>query len=37
MHSYRVESDSLGKKKVPAEAYYGIFTVRALERARASE
>ena len=28
---YRVEKDSLGLKKVPAEAYYGVQTVRALE------
>ena len=27
----RVEKDSLGEKQVPAEAYYGIQTVRALE------
>jgi len=28
---FRTEKDSLGSKKVPASAYYGIFTVRALE------
>jgi aspartate ammonia-lyase len=28
---YRIEHDPLGKKKVPAEAYYGIHTQRALE------
>ncbi|MBS3063199.1 MAG: aspartate ammonia-lyase [Candidatus Diapherotrites archaeon] len=28
---FRVERDSLGKKKVPADAYYGVFTQRALE------
>ncbi|MBI4019693.1 MAG: aspartate ammonia-lyase [Candidatus Aenigmarchaeota archaeon] len=28
---YREESDSLGKKGVPRDAYYGIFTQRALE------
>ncbi len=27
----RIEKDSLGKKQVPAEAYYGIETVRAVE------
>ncbi|MFQ5926872.1 MAG: aspartate ammonia-lyase [Terriglobia bacterium] len=27
----RIEKDSLGEKQVPAEAYYGIQTVRALE------
>ena len=30
-HRYRIESDSLGLKKVPASAYYGVQTVRALE------
>jgi len=28
---YRIEKDSLGPKEVPAEAYYGVQTVRALE------
>jgi len=28
---FRTEKDSLGAKKVPASAYYGIFTQRALE------
>src|SRR3989442_15597215 len=28
---FRREKDSLGGKKVPASAYYGIFTQRALE------
>ncbi|MBI3333671.1 MAG: aspartate ammonia-lyase [Candidatus Omnitrophica bacterium] len=28
---YRIEKDSLGPKKVPADAYYGVQTVRALE------
>jgi aspartate ammonia-lyase len=28
---YRIEKDYLGEKKVPAEAYYGIHTLRALE------
>jgi aspartate ammonia-lyase len=28
---YRTEVDSLGQKKVPREAYYGIQTVRAVE------
>lgn len=31
MKNYRVEKDLLGEKSVPAEAYYGIHTVRALE------
>ncbi len=29
MESYRVDKDSLGEVKVPANAYYGPFTVRA--------
>ena len=29
--TYRIESDSLGKKKVPSSAYYGIQTQRAIE------
>ncbi|RMF93266.1 MAG: aspartate ammonia-lyase [Candidatus Schekmanbacteria bacterium] len=28
---FRVENDSLGKKKIPVEAYYGIQTLRAVE------
>src|SRR5690625_2105994 len=28
---YRVEEDLLGKKEVPASAYYGVQTVRACE------
>ncbi|MBI3616025.1 MAG: aspartate ammonia-lyase [Candidatus Omnitrophica bacterium] len=28
---YRIEKDSLGPKKVPSKAYYGVQTVRALE------
>jgi aspartate ammonia-lyase len=28
---YRVEKDSLGERKVPAQAYYGVQTVRAME------
>lgn len=31
MNSYRVEADSLGELKVPAEAWYGIQTARAVE------
>ena len=27
----RIESDLLGQKEVPAEAYYGVQTVRAME------
>ena len=28
---YRIEKDSLGERRVPATAYYGIHTVRAIE------
>ncbi len=31
MRDYRVEMDSLGEVKVPASAYYGAQTQRALE------
>ncbi|WII73858.1 aspartate ammonia-lyase [Bdellovibrio sp. 22V] len=31
MQKYRIEKDLLGEKKVPAEAYYGIHTLRAME------
>src|SRR6059036_2189436 len=30
--SFRVDKDSLGKIKVPSSAYYGPFTVRAIEQ-----
>ncbi|MFX0132570.1 MAG: aspartate ammonia-lyase [Candidatus Hodarchaeota archaeon] len=29
--TYRIENDSLGEKKIPADVYYGIQTQRALE------
>ena len=29
--NYRIEKDSLGERKVPAEAYYGIQSMRAME------
>ena len=29
--NYRLESDSVGEKKVPADAYYGVQTLRAYE------
>jgi len=32
----RIERDSLGEREVPADAYYGIQTLRALENFRAS-
>lgn len=31
INQYRIEKDSLGEKEVPAEAYYGIQTLRAME------
>jgi aspartate ammonia-lyase len=31
MPSFRIERDSIGEKKIPENAYYGIFTQRALE------
>lgn len=31
MDAYRVETDLLGEKKLPADTYYGIFTQRAIE------
>lgn len=31
MTTYRVESDLLGSREVPADAYYGIHTLRAIE------
>jgi aspartate ammonia-lyase len=31
MENYRIEKDGLGEIKVPADCYYGIHTVRALE------
>src|SRR5881628_932417 len=31
MRANRIEKDSLGEKEVPADAYYGVQTVRALE------
>ncbi len=34
---YRVEKDLLGEKKIPAKAYYGIQTLRALENFQISE
>lgn len=34
--SYRLEKDLLGEKPVPADAYYGIHTVRAMENFKIS-
>ena len=31
MSQYRIEKDLLGEKQVPANAYYGSHTVRAME------
>ena len=33
---YRIESDLLGQREVPQEAYYGVQTVRAMENFRIS-
>ncbi|MCE1635881.1 aspartate ammonia-lyase, partial [Enterobacter hormaechei] len=30
-NNIRIEEDLLGKREVPAEAYYGIHTLRAIE------
>src|SRR3989338_299486 len=35
--SFRTEKDSIGSKKVPSKAYYGVFTARALENFQLSE
>ena len=34
---FRIESDSIGKKQVPAHAYYGVQTLRAYENFRISD
>ena len=34
--NYRIESDLLGELKVPAEAYYGVQTQRALNNYKIS-
>lgn len=31
MNDARIEEDLLGSKEVPADAYYGVHTVRAVE------
>ena len=31
MSTYRIEEDLLGTKEIPAEAYYGVHTLRAVE------
>ena len=36
MEKYRIESDLLGEMKVPAEAYYGVQTQRAIENYKIS-
>lgn len=36
LSTYRLEKDLLGEKPVPAEAYYGIHTVRAIENFKIS-
>jgi aspartate ammonia-lyase len=34
--TYRIEKDSMGERRIPAEAYYGIQTLRAIENFRIS-
>ena len=36
MNEYRIESDSIGEKQVPASAYYGVQSMRAEENFRIS-
>lgn len=36
MENFRIESDLLGEKKIPAEAYYGVQTQRAIENFKIS-
>ena len=33
---FRIEHDLIGEKKVPADAYYGVQTLRAIENFRIS-
>jgi aspartate ammonia-lyase len=37
MCGFRLESDSIGKKEVPINAYYGVQTLRAYENFRISD
>ena len=37
MANYRIESDLLGERQVPAEAYYGVQTLRAMENFHISD
>lgn len=37
MLKFRIESDSIGKKEIPIDAYYGVQTLRAYENFRISE
>ena len=30
-HKHRIETDLLGDREVPADAYYGVHTMRAIE------
>lgn len=30
-NTYRTEQDSIGKKRIPADAYYGVQSLRAME------
>ncbi len=36
MYEYRIESDSIGEKEVPKDAYYGVQSMRAMENFRIS-
>ncbi len=36
MDKFRTESDSLGEKEVPCDAYYGIHPLRSVENFRIS-
>lgn len=36
-HDFRTENDLLGKKLIPADAYYGIHTLRAIENFKISK
>jgi aspartate ammonia-lyase len=31
MDNYRIEQDSMGERQIPASAYYGIQTLRAID------
>ena len=37
MEKFRIESDSIGEKQIPIDAYYGVQTLRAKENFQISE